>query len=672
MPTHLDFKPIPWRAAIERLHGFITDYRFWLVDLLPDETYDGLPSLWLAGKDALKEPTRIVKLITVPFVIPEPERTPQSELEILVLQRATMLSMFAMPMVFEEWLRHPKGCIPLDGPLVGRDFAVESIPSHTFAGEKEWALPQVLPSILRSSGPPSLIFDHQAPHDMDVRWKEGDRSLLPTDMVAAWPEDPGTLKHLFRLEWNKRTPDRMLKAALLVLSQLPRVMYHIYATGDLNKLCDPGLLDRHDMPRGETLGKIMSQGWEPGHILGEPESEPENDDEYDIGPALVSRFRDMDDKEVHDLTVASWLDFSSELQKRAASGDESEAQANLTNDLLPVVRDARVLQFRPEVIHRVLGEVNAYVMKLTKFKEEPTTDEEAKSTAASMRDVDHLADGIPFPEPLPFNNIYIGWGPGVPVHAGVGLVLTDMMYPPTDRPSLAPKGDPIARPWKRDANGLVIGYLQGILITNQGAEGRGEAYMVIENHNHKQNMLVGLTRQGEWLLPVLMQGPWLLAWLVAAINANDLVIDEKHSLSRRMTFQKFGKKFGKRPLPRPWYMVTLHPGVLKVRKTIVQSMPREWRHRWDVIGHDVRRIKRGDLPMSEADIRDLRKRKYRIFTRLNPPDADALEVLMRADEPPPADDEWVAVQKVWRRPYIKGPGDKPYVPSVHALRRKRA
>jgi len=89
-----------------------------------------------------------------------------------------------------------------------------------------------------------------------------------------------------------------------------------------------------------------------------------------------------------------------------------------------------------------------------------------------------------------------------------------------------------------------------------------------------------------------------------------------------------------------------------------------------VIGHDVRRVLRGDLPLTERDIANLRKRKYRIFTRLNPPDADALEVLMRVDELPPAQDEWVAVQKVWRRGYVKGPADKPYVPSVHALRKK--
>jgi len=670
MPTYLEFRPLPWKRAVEYVWDKIDLYRFWMLDFLDDETY-GVPSLWLAGREPLKEPHHIVKLITVPFNLPddldEKERA-RRQFEADALQRATALAVFAMPFVLEQLVK--TGQVPKEGPMLGRLNRREpwaTIENNPTLSE-EWSLSRVVPTILRTTGPMMLVYEGDDDGGVERRWKEGDRSLLPTDMICHDPEDNHTTRrHLFRLEWSTKVPDPLLKAALLVLAQLPFILHHIYATGDVGKLADPRLLAGYGFPEGKALGRIISYGWAAGHELAEVGSEPE-EDVFVADDQLVKRFRDLDDKEVHDLTVASWLDFSTELTKKAAAATPlAQGDERLMVDLMPVIRDARVLQFRPEVVHRVLGEVDRYVGKICAGDKEQIDSE-------GLLHGDEVARDIPFPSPLPFNSIYIGWGPGVPATPSIKMVMTDMMYPPTNRRPLVPvAGETITHPWKRGDDNMVIAYLNGLLITTNGPDGElGNAYMAIENHNHKANVILGVTRKGKWILPTFLQGPWLLAWMVAAINANDLVIDDKHSLRRRMTLHKYFKKFGHRPLPRPWYMVTLHPGVLKVRRTIVNSMPREWRHRWDVIGHDVRRVKRGDLPLSEADIRDLTKRHYRIFTRLNPPDADALEVLMRVDEPPPADDEWVAVQKVWRRAYVKGPADKPYVPSVHALRKKRA
>jgi hypothetical protein len=461
------------------------------------------------------------------------------------------------------------------------------------------------------------------------------------------------------ISWRPEVGQQLLRDVILCFALGPMVAYYIFSQADgpmLDKLLAITPLTfgkvvdtaETDIPlnRFHQWADSITNAWQTRIYTPTPDPA----DEFVSDPELVKRLSKLPDVVIHDRTVESFLTLQTEMQRAAIQGNRASIDAAVC------CRDARVIQFRPEIVDRVIGEVGSYVETLIERHKEPDDTPQTK-----YERVHEMAATLPFPEHLPFENMFFGWGDSVPTSAGVRILVSQLV----ERDTVTINEDH----WPRHEDGFVACYLLGILVTSRDD---GSAWLVIENKTRDTRLLLSLAVNGAWYAASATHAPWLLAWFVSAINAHSaLNLETSHRLRRQRHLQRYAKAIGKRPVPRPYYTVVLTPGMMKVRRTIVNSMPREWRHRWDVLGHFARRIERGPLPLSERDIRDLTTRKYRIFTRLNMPDSDALEALMWTQESPPGEGEWVAIQKIWRTAYIKGPADKPYIPSVHQLGRKK-
>jgi len=598
-------------------------------------------------------------------------------------RNACFIGAAAFMEIFAEW--HRLGLVPAEGPkLISEDWPAIKMPVHPTLGQwardpaeepLEWIKSPVsmlyLTLLLRGwwvpiiepcdvSDPAAVLEEKLAPVvgqgrtgkvvGLGQAQSRGDR----TNRYAR------EIHQLVGISWRPEVGQQTLRDVILAFALGPMVAYYVFAQADTTAKLDQLLAVRPktfgtvvntattDIPLEQfhTWAGNLADAWQTRIYVPEPD-EPR--DEFASDPALVKALAKLPDVVIHDRTVENFLTLQTEMGLAATRGNQDAI------DAATCCRDARVIQFRPEIVDRVIGEVSSYIDTLAERHKEPGESDQAK-----YERVHEMASTIPFPDPVPFENMFFGWGDSIPASVGVRILVSRLVVKDENVDALQ---------WTRHKDGFIACYVLGILVTSRDD---GSAWLVIENKARDCRMLIGMVRNGKWLIPSANHGPWLLAWFVSAINAHSaLTLETSHRLRRQRHLHRFAKAVGKRPIPRPYYTVVLTPGMMKVRRTVVNAMPREWRHRWDVLGHFVRRIERGPLPLSEREIRDLTQRQYRIFTRLNMPDPDALEALMWRQESPPGDGEWVAVQKIWRGAYIKGPKDKPYIPSVHQLGRKK-
>ena len=168
--------------------------------------------------------------------------------------------------------------------------------------------------------------------------------------------------------------------------------------------------------------------------------------------------------------------------------------------------------------------------------------------------------------------------------------------------------------------------------------------------------------------------PWVVPALIDWINEHRTVIEDSKTFSYRRKMQKEGKALKvKNLVPPPYYTVYMKDTLIEEVKRYGEVRFRkeiEWNHRWTVRGHWMVRVKRGPLPLGIEDEQKLRQRKYKIFT-LDSPDFETWKHLERRGVKPKRVDEWMAVLISWRKDYVKGPEDKPLIPSVRKSAKKR-
>jgi hypothetical protein len=179
---------------------------------------------------------------------------------------------------------------------------------------------------------------------------------------------------------------------------------------------------------------------------------------------------------------------------------------------------------------------------------------------------------------------------------------------------------------------------------------------------------------GEWNAPYTL-APWIIPSLIRWVNEHKTVVEDTRGLSYRLGVKKWAKKNKiKRLPPPPYYTVRMHDKTLKetAKQGFVSRYKEcyEYNHRWTVRGHYMVRVRRGSLPMdSELELK-LRNRKYKIFIH-DGPDMETWQHLRNRGIQPKRVDEWMAVLVSWRRDYVKGPEDKPLIPSVRKSGRKK-
>lgn len=363
----------------------------------------------------------------------------------------------------------------------------------------------------------------------------------------------------------------------------------------------------------------------------------------------------LSSKTAHEAAVDGYLHL---VKTAATAGDPAVFQA---------LREARLFEIHPASADRLMGEVDAYEESIPEVPFE----------------------ALPFPEHLPFPSCLFIWGVSVPSCATVRSFLSAVMglggpihvepeqLGPTQRKLFGisgPELDKVAKRWVWQ-DGLVGAWTVAVLVTADG-----EVVEFLEPPHpepgtsmairYRSGIFSGGVGWAPWASLVAM--PWLVAALVGAVNdADTAIVEGERTLTYRRKFEKQSKLMGKgkKLLPRPFYTVDLRPTTQTVRRQIRKSIPRDWSHRWDVRGHWVTRVLGGMLPIDEKLMRQLARRGYWVFSSVRPPTGEVVRILMRHRLPLPTLDTWVAVQQVWRGHFVKGPEDKPYIPSSHRLPR---
>lgn len=383
------------------------------------------------------------------------------------------------------------------------------------------------------------------------------------------------------------------------------------------------------------------------------------------------------------------------------SGEEmSPSIRSLTNEWMSLVygdmRMARVFDVDMRTYASLYHTADVYVTeKLGKAKWIPEnlaaqivageSDQVRAATVAAGRT-------LPMPEPLPFPQVFFSFGKGVPMKpqqvfwhlVGNEAGEKEFMQTGISLGLLPGQLDPGANDfhdatWRLmgflvTATGMVVGFLEA---AHHPSKRKGLVvqtyHFPVNSTNFSAERAASLPELREWS-KVYSLVPWVITSLVAVVNAHRTFIEQDMSLSYRMNYTQHAKRTFdlKKPIPPPYYQVHLKDQLVRdaTRKSLRSSYRWHLAHRFDVRGHERIKVSRGTLPLDPKIQHKLEKRKYVIFT-LEEPDVEAYRLLMQRGFPHKRPDEWLAIKRCWVNPFLKGPVDAPYIPSVRTVPMKR-
>jgi hypothetical protein len=345
------------------------------------------------------------------------------------------------------------------------------------------------------------------------------------------------------------------------------------------------------------------------------------------------------------------------------------------------LREARLFQFRERDYLRLYKMADVFTTTAVGYKWTPANPEdpfkkapweERKKTAEYT-----CTEGVkvPFPEKLPFDSCYFAWGGGVPptetqcsmwgfdpnkVNLIMGTLVTESGWAFT----LTLRGNS-----KTVAIGDKVEMAHTIILERIGDRGDTSQFQfhIDRIGDVATDKNIGVMNPG-WTLPYGFV-PWMVAYTINLIDRMaPLTKVSPHTLKERLLFKALSKRTGHKFLPPPYYPVLIQPSIYEEMEKKIESQAREWSHRWDVRGHYAHKVMRGTLPLDPKVIHNLTKRKYVLYHALNRPSAEVLTILAMRRVLPPREGEWIAHLKSYKKAYVKGPADKPYVPSLHRVR----
>jgi hypothetical protein len=307
-----------------------------------------------------------------------------------------------------------------------------------------------------------------------------------------------------------------------------------------------------------------------------------------------------------------------------------------TRSLAAYMRAARIFDMPPTLLHRMTKSVMTFMG--ARPGEEDALEPLIRERSAKMPAVT---------QDRPFNVMYLGFGAGVS--------LQDDAVEDIRREILE------NRPVK-DAQliAYVIGGPNVWMIT----------YSLVGDEPVLSFMSV---YDGKWNMPLTLSA-WLVPWLIQLINQQtaDTVVERQQGVAFRHRIRRAANKMKVRAgVPPPYYTVEVKPHVTKQYggQQQVQGHEMEWRHRWDVRGHERAYIQRGPLPIDTNDRERLVARGYQVFEQAV--DDRCGVALETRGKPPKVAGEWLAVKYRWINEDVR-PHDRPdlpYQPSVHRLKR---
>jgi len=148
----------------------------------------------------------------------------------------------------------------------------------------------------------------------------------------------------------------------------------------------------------------------------------------------------------------------------------------------------------------------------------------------------------------------------------------------------------------------------------------------------------------------------------------DLVKKIPRSFVDRKAIDDFKKETKQKfATPNEFYEIKLSSTYVDQERRNLFPKPRNWTHRWDVVGNRAIRYHHGPMPLDAKLEKNFLKRGYKIFMDGQLFDEATAELMGKREIEPPPSGEWLAVLSWWRKSHLKGPDDKPYVPAIRDL-----
>lgn len=356
------------------------------------------------------------------------------------------------------------------------------------------------------------------------------------------------------------------------------------------------------------------------------------------------------DGKAHDEIVALYIQILGSLKRNSENKKIRELFQREYGEMYSLLRRAKIFEISPESYVELHLQVDRYITEdiaqLT-FHDprEPHLDVPEGEGQILWRRQLAACEVLPFPEKLPFDVCWFAMaGP---------MVISEL---------------------QAETRGLKDGR-QYMLIGIIAAE-NGEHHELLLSHGYDQGEYIDtnlhivthrVEEENSWQ-HALCLAPFVLHALVDSVNDYQTTIVAQRKLGIQ-TQGKIKKGLGdlglKKPIPPPFYTVHLRDKVIHELVTNWRSnkLRAKYAHRFDVRGHWCFKIYRGQMPMDAELELHLDKLHYNIF-KTKPLDEETIDALRERGQPPRQDDEWIAIKKFWRNPFVKGPEDGPYIPST--------
>jgi hypothetical protein len=358
------------------------------------------------------------------------------------------------------------------------------------------------------------------------------------------------------------------------------------------------------------------------------------------------------DNKSHDAIVQMYLLILKALRQNADNKKLSEKFQHECAKMWDLLRGAKIFEIAPESYVELHMQVDRYVTE--EIAQLPFYDpRDAKvdvppgeSELLYRRQTEAL-QVLPFPEKFPFDVCWFA--------ISGGLAISDFQ---AETRQLAQSQGPY------QLAGILtdeVGEHHELLISRK-ARRNGD---IIEMNLHITTHRV--EEESTWQHPFCL-APFVLHALVDGVNDHQttIVAQRKLSLHSQGKIKKGLGDLGlKRPIPPPFYTVYLRDKVIKevVKGWGGGKLRAKYAHRFDVRGHYCFKIYRGQMPMDAEMELHLDKLRYDIF-KTKPLDEATIDALQERGQPPRQENEWIAIKRFWKKSYVKGPENGPYVPST--------
>lgn len=353
-------------------------------------------------------------------------------------------------------------------------------------------------------------------------------------------------------------------------------------------------------------------------------------------------------------SVDSYLEMMSYALKFSRAEADPERRAEMLRAYM-VFREARVFHIGPETYIAVHQEADRYTTELAGLDYQPGRERKEipkEENDKYLRVFFSEGKRQPYPEHLPFPNIYLGYG------SGVGL-------PEHTISSKAPSQlkDRLERIYivghHLSADGYALNCFRGTVRNDDGT--LTKVIWCEEAHSPDYGWARGMDLE-----------PWTLPHLIRLINEHrTFVLTTELSGALRRDIKQNRKELGLedyKHMPKPYYSLRLESKVIrdKVRKQLGRP-PSPRLYKTDVRGHERCRIWRGPLPIDPELAAKLLKRDYKLFTT-NALDPETYQRLAERGLAYKRSDEWLAVKASWVKDHMSSTDpDLPYVPAVRRL-----